>query len=232
MAKSHVEAQQLISQKRLVAPQDNWKDEQWGEFWNTIGRPQEAGKYTLPKYELPEGLQFDDSLIGSFRDAAHKSGLTQKQFQSTMDFYVDVLRKQDETQKTHREAAAEQARSELKSQWGDRYDHNLDMAKAALSRFAPEGFAEFLDEKGLSNDPRLVAMGHEIAKAMMEDSATGKGPGLPVGAQAQAASEIDQLRADQNFMDSYVSGDHPMHKQAVARMEKLLRTAYPGKEPI
>lgn len=51
----------------------------------------------------------------------------------------------------------------------ERLNASLLKAKAALTEFAPEGFAEFLEESALGSDPRFIKLLVKVKDAMGED---------------------------------------------------------------
>ena len=60
LARGYVNAQRLIGTKRLEAPQPTWTEKEWGALYDTLGRPKELERYTLPQgTELPDGFKFD-----------------------------------------------------------------------------------------------------------------------------------------------------------------------------
>lgn len=60
---------------------------------------------------------------------------------------------------TTREAAAHTSETELRREWGENFDHNLQVARGALDRLNPEQrerAVRYLDESGLGNSPYLI----------------------------------------------------------------------------
>ena len=55
-------------------------------------------------------------------------------------------------------------------------------------------------------------------------------PPLPPEPGPEAAkAEIGKLQTDADFQKAYMNKDAPGHKEAVERMERLFKVAYPGK---
>ena len=46
LAKNYLNAEKLIGQQRLPAPQTSWGDKEWGEFYSKIGRPEKPEGYS------------------------------------------------------------------------------------------------------------------------------------------------------------------------------------------
>ena len=61
----------------------------------------------------------------------------------------------------------------------ERLQASVQKAKAALSQFAPDGFAEFLEESALGSDPRFIKFLVKVQKAMGEDTLIQGEPAKP-----------------------------------------------------
>ena len=78
LAKSYVNAQSMIGADKIAIPGKHATDEDWGEVYRRLGRPDSPEGYELTN-ELPEGAEASDDLLSWFKGAAHDAGLTPQQ---------------------------------------------------------------------------------------------------------------------------------------------------------
>jgi hypothetical protein len=230
LVKSHVEQQKLIGADKILKPQESWTDEDWGKFFNQIGRPDKPEAYGL-EYEFPEDVQPNEEAQKKILDMFHQAGLTKKQAQTLYkqynDFVVGEFTAQQEAAKKTRETAV----NELKNDWGDDFQTRVDIASRAFKKFASEDQVKYIEESGLGNDPVLVKMFYEIGQKMAEaspDTGGTGGSGFGGATPESARAEIERLRNDQGFMEQYLRPEHPNHHMAVERYNTLAAKAYPG----
>jgi len=232
LTKGYVHAQKLIGTKRLPAPDANWGEAQWNELYDALGRPKESKEYALPKdVKLPEGLAIDEARLQSARDVFHKSGLTPKQAENVMKLYMEQVSGDYTKYSEGRKTAESQALNDLKVAWGDKFNTNMDLAKAVVRTFGDEEVGKFLEDSGLGNNVPLAKFLAKIGTSLQEDKSRGGGENtMLVTNQTQAIAEIDKMKSDPNFMKLLGDRMQPGHDAAVARWKQLFDTAYPGKQ--
>ena len=231
LAKGFVHAQKLIGAKRVEAPQPTWGDGEWNQFFEVAGRPKTADEYKVPEYkfESQPDLKPDATRLKAILPELHKAGLTQKQVDAVLTTYFKTTDQDLKTVKqsqSERKAAAE---AELKAEWGDKFDTQVDLAKSVVQKFGDEKFMHYIAEEG-GNDPRLIKMLSNLGAAMMEDKSRGGNAanGLQVTDATRAVAEINRLKLDKEFMTSMTRRDHPAHKAAVQQWMNLHKIASPG----
>lgn len=244
--KSFVSAQKMIGTDKIQKPSDKWGDDQWNQFYNSIGRPEAPEKYKFKEFQLEEGVSLDGERMKAATAQLHKLGLTNTQAEGVLEYYVGTLNSSHKAAKEGQTTAQAQQLEALKSQHGDKLQQVIDTARATIKKFGGDEIAEFLSETGLGNDPRMVNLFNKIGEGLMEDQARGHGDGLILPDASAARAEIDKLNADPEFLQAFtnrslmkdVPGGDPvmvvspeMHEAAVDRMNRLMAIAYPGKEP-
>lgn len=234
LAKGYVNAQKLIGTRRVPAPDANWTDQQWSDFYSQVGRPETADKYTLPQVQLEEGLTVDKDKVLKIQQHLHKLGLSDKQFRGVMEYYFGTLNDAAKAEKNARDASRSQAEQSLKAEWGPKYDAQVELARATLSKFGDEEFVKHMEATGIGNDPRLIKMLQKVGSMMLEDSSRrgGGDPNFLVNDRSKALQEIENKKSDPEFMRAYGDKNHPGHKAAVDIWMRLHTVAYPGKEQI
>ncbi len=226
LAKSYVHAQKLRNEKGLIRPADDAPEEEWNVFYAAIGRPETPDKYEFSEASLPEGHEIDPEMEKSFREQAHKVGLTKSQAATLRDWYLkhstDTISGFEALLKERRD----QAETTLRKEWGAKFEENLDRARAALHQFVPpENMQETLTalDSGPGNDPALIKLFYNIAEAMTEDPLVGRRAALNSQTALEKALEITRHPA-------YIDGNHPEHRQKVKEAQELFSLAYPEME--
>jgi hypothetical protein len=230
LAKSYISSQKMIGADKVALPGKNATPEQWNEFYSKVGRPETHDKYGDPDYaKIAPNIQVDKAQLAEVKKTFHGLGLSDAQARGVLEMYyrrVDgELKAKSESTKAMQEASV----SELKREYGEKWDAKLQTAQGVLKKFGDEGgeFTKFLDESGLGNDVRLIRLLTKVGEAMLEDTAKGRGPGLAVGEAAAAAAEIKQLSMDEDFQRALNTANHAGHRDAVDKWYELHRQAHP-----
>jgi len=227
LVKSYIHAQSMVGADKVVIPKEGAKPEEIDAFYNKLGRPKTAQEYNLEKLQLPEGFQEqDDQLVRNF---AHSLGLNNKQANDLNKFLLKTATEAMEEQKTAAATAYKAAETELRKDWGSEFDTNMIKARLAINTFGGQELKDNLEKLGLQDNPLLAKAFAKIGKALSEDQAfhsAGMREGFAPGVDS-AKMEISKLNLDSEFQKAYVQLDHPGHKEAVERMNRLYSTAYP-----
>ena len=119
----------------LTLPGKDATPEQWNEFYGKLGRPEKSADYGL---KVRDGE--DPAFVGEVADVMHKYGLTKEQ---ATGLQGDLMEKAEA-----RMAAFEQARvaaldaknqaeqTALKTELGERFEPQMELAKRAVRQFA------------------------------------------------------------------------------------------------
>ena len=70
LAKSYINATQMIGKDKVAVPNKNSTDDQWNEVYDKLGRPESADKYSLNAKS--EVVPIDDNAIKQFAENAHQ----------------------------------------------------------------------------------------------------------------------------------------------------------------
>ena len=217
LAKNYVETKRALGTEKLPKPQKNWTDKEYSEFYNALGRPPEPDKYSDPSIKLDESIPVDQEKMKAAKAQSHKLGLTDSQAKGILEYYFNATNNEVKASKESQMAALSAADSALRKDWGQKYDMNVELAKAAANKFAEP---ELVQKYG--NDPKFLAFLAKVGQGMMEDSATGRGDGNILPTDLNAKREIMKMKADPEFMNRFTKGD----KAAVAVWNEQHRLAY------
>jgi hypothetical protein len=154
------------------------------------GKPEGAPE----KYELqtPEGMQFDDQVVGAFSEVAKDLGLSQEAAQKILDKVGPVMaERQAETLTAASKEWAEASKAD-KEFGGDKLNENLAVAKKAMDQFASPELRTLLNESALGNNPEVIRMFYRVGKAISED-------GFVVGGNARNSEQSAAQRMYPNM---------------------------------
>lgn len=229
LVKGYVSAQRMIGAARTVVPSANSTPAEWNEFYNKIGRPETPDKYGMPDIQVDASLKPDAQKFAAVQKMFHEAGLTPKQASSVMSYYMKSMNDNLTSTRGATETASKAEVDSLKSEWGDKFDSNVDIAKATAKKFGDEKLFNYLETSGMGNNAPLIKFLHKIGSAVLEDGDRGGGTGdIDLNGQTRAVREIDSLKTDKEFQEALGNARHPGHAAAVARWTGLFASAYPG----
>ncbi len=244
LAKGYVSAQKLIGADpnhvlKLPTGTGDEHKEAWGEVFNRLGRPAEADGYEMPKEiaDKREDLQISDELVGNFNKIAHDLGLTPQQYAGVMQFYGGMAEAgiAGATEATEAaETARQEALDKFKTELGDQYEANLGLAKQGLNAMGDDSdeFKAMLDDTGLGDNPAVIKLFAKVGELLQEDTGsndtTNSSKGFGGMTPDSAKAEITRLQSDASFTKMWLNEGEHGHADAVARMDRLMRMAYPG----
>ena len=217
LAGSYVNAEKMIGKDTITIPTT---EDEWSSAYNRLGRPEEASGYELKTPEgLPEGVNLDETMINEFKSKAHEAGLNQSQIEALNSWYWEHTSKSYEALNDGATTAQEQSVTDLKKEWGERYDVNLTMATRAVEQFGGDDFVNYLEETGLGNNPQMVRFMHNVAKANLEEGNI-EGQGND-NSRSMHPSQIREQINDVMSQAAYTNNQDPNHGVLVNKVQKL-----------
>lgn len=109
--------------------------EAWGKVYQRLGRPESADKYG--EVQVPEGVSLNPDLIKQFDDIFFSHNLTKSQRDSIVKAYASKEAEVMSARQKELEMMIVTQREQLKSEWGQKYDERLDLAKRAVRAGLP-----------------------------------------------------------------------------------------------
>lgn len=217
--KAYASAQALLGkggQGGLQLPKDDAPAEDWGKFYDSLGRPKSADEYKLT---VPDGQ--DDTFAKTAATWMHEAGLHPRQASALAGKWNEFVEAQA---KAEEEAFGQKSAAELgqlKKEWGNEYDANVEFSKRALKAagMTEEEGAALERALGLGKAVKLMA---QLGRSLREDSAEGdrRGGAFKMSAE-DAKARYQANQADEGFrkrlLDRYAVG----HKEAVEEQDRL-----------
>lgn len=159
LAKSYVNAQSMIGADKLAIPGKHATDEDWGEVYRRLGRPDSPDGYELDN-EMPEGIEQSDDMLNWFKSAAHEAGLTPSQAQKLLGGYNQFLGTQVGADEAQIQQMRETTEVELKKEYGAAYADRITNGNAAMQEFGSAELSEIqlADGRLLGDHPGIIKM--------------------------------------------------------------------------
>jgi hypothetical protein len=169
LADQLVNAQSALGTKRLSAPQEDWGEEQWEDFYSNI-RPTDS-EYTIPD-EVTVGdesvpIELPEETVQEFVDFTAELGLSQNQFDRLYEAYVGMGIEQQTASEESIAKTVEESRNSVRMDWGDNYEVNLGQANQAYEAMASEipEIKELVEsDPVVANHPAVLKLFHRLAE--------------------------------------------------------------------
>jgi hypothetical protein len=167
LADQLVNAQKALGAKRLQAPQADWTEKDYNEFYSQL-RP-ENDEYAIPEgiegiEEMPE---IPEEVEQELVDFAGQMGLTQQQFNMLHEQYIKMGLEGTQLEEEGAQEQVTHFRTALKTEWGEDYDVKVRQANdayTALSSEIPE-LKELVETNGvIANHPAVLKLFSRISE--------------------------------------------------------------------
>ncbi|MCH2038136.1 MAG: hypothetical protein MK137_06050, partial [Rickettsiales bacterium] len=140
-----------LSQK-FSSKTEDLKEEVAREHKESLGIPDAADKYD---FGYAEDHPVDKEMLGAFSEAAHNAGLSNDQAKAMTSFFDQYM---GEAIEAHKESV----RKDLKDEWLNDYDKNLETIENFRDTL-PEGIKKTFEDPKYGNDPAIIKLMHHLA---------------------------------------------------------------------
>jgi len=222
MGRGYQSLEKLLGREKVPVPVGDDDEEGWNRWYAATGRPEKPDDYEIERpADLP--IEYDEDGEKAFRTWAHQNGLNKRQARNLYDSYVKTqIERHGAYQKMQQEQTA-LAKDALQREHGGRFEAKMQLAKAALGKYADQDYLQYLDDTGLGNDPRTIRAWIRIGEEMQgETRIQGRAPQAPnTGDLDRAIGEFSSKHREALF-----NKDHPQHGWAVGERKKLYELRY------
>lgn len=139
-------------------------------FYDKIGRPVNSEGYELARPELPEGMTYDEGFEKAICSIAYEAGISKTQLQALSKAYNAYQVEQYNTITAELTKTFDEGKQALQSEWKDKYDANLEVAKRACRELGGEDFVALLETNKLGNNPVFIKTFHNIGLKILNDT--------------------------------------------------------------
>lgn len=206
------------SERLLKLPGADSDKAAWDDVYTKLGRPANSTEYEVP---VPEGTDttFADWAKGTF----HELGLSKTQGKGLSEQWSAFAKSMQDKQKVEYSQKIAADTSALKTEWGQAFDQNINVAKRATSVFGFDAATVDKLEAGMGFSGLMKFM-HTLGTRLGEDKfVSGDGGGSGIMTPDGAKAKIAQLKADGEFTSKYIAGN----LDARSQMEQLHKMAFP-----
>lgn len=221
LAKSYTELSKMIGKDKVVLPTGEGEeyDRQLNDLYSKLGRPEKPEGYELKEIDLSQYGINEKLDLKDFSEVAHKSGLTTKQVNNIIDYYVkDIENSQRLREESSLESVAK-SQSELRKEYGAKFDENMSFARKTFKEYFPS-----LQGTDLTRNANFVRDLVKLSKNFRE-SVVGETPDS--GTKTPSEAKAEKLQIMQS--EAYTNPLHTEHQSAVERYRALLAMEMTGK---
>lgn len=163
----------------IIPPADDATEEEKAAYLERIGVPKTPEEYELDRSELPEGVSYDEAFETWFRETAKAAGLNKTQAKKVFEGYTKRIVENRKAATEARKQASAKTRQRLVEKHGqEEAEAILARAKKAVRLLGTTEFDRFLDETGLSSDPRMIEYQARIGEIISDDVIAQGGAGF------------------------------------------------------
>lgn len=177
----------------IKLPGEGATDEEWGKFYDRLGRPASSNDYGLSK-DIPEGLDFNEEFYNEFTREIYTAGLSKKQATQIYNWYnnksAEMAKDIDAKIQASYKKSVDDAVASLKKEWGTDYQQNLDSAVAMANKFLSPATKQYLNATKLGNNPLLIKDFYNLSKQVSGAQMRGEGPSGNISSLAELEAKM------------------------------------------
>lgn len=193
---SHASLEKLLGHDKVPIPKNADDVEGWNRFSKAMGIPDKAEGYGLADPALPGEMSNLTFNKNQFAEIVHAFKLTPNQAQGLWKAYTEMSAEAYSKYKAQYEDNLKTVVNQLRSEWGDTYDTNIELGQMVINKFAGDKETEDYITSTLSKDPRgikfLAKLGNQFAENQVGEFKNARFSLAP----EQAKDEIDKILKD------------------------------------
>ena len=219
LAVSYLDLRRKLGDNPIVKPRDDDPPEKWDKYYKALGRPDAPEGY---EFTPIEGVETDDAVLDQYRKVAHEIGLTTPQADRLNQWVADLAKQIQADQENAAKEMATKTETELRKEWGSKYDESVKLATKALKYHGGEGLEQALKDAGLLNHIEVVRFFHKLGMQTSEDLLKGVGDSTSQSTKYTRA-QLERMMLDPRYRD-------PMKRDPafVAEVTRGFQELYPG----
>jgi hypothetical protein len=227
---SHLSLEKLLGHEKVPIPKSADDVEGWNRFSKAMGIPDKAEGYGLADVELPgnmKELSFDKN---KFAETVHAFKLTPGQAQGLWKAYTQQSMEAYSKFLQEHEKNLQTTVTQLRSEWGDSYEANVDLGQTVINKFAGDKETEDYLTSIMTKDPRaikfLAKIGNQFAENKVGEFQIKRFSLAP----DEASAEIDKILADPNHPYKNEKASPAEHTAAVDYVNSLYQIINKAKQ--
>ena len=217
LAKSYENMQKLMGHEKVPIPKG--PDEIEGQnAWNkALGIPDKAEGYGLADAKVPDSMKEITFDKNRFAEIAHSFKLTPSQTKGLWGAYQqESLNDYGKALESHKADMAKVV-NQLKSEWGDAYDGNVELGQMVINKFSDDKETADYITAVLAKEPKAIKFLSKIGEQFAENKIGEFSYKRFSLSPEQAQAEIDSILKDKK---------HPYNDQAASDAEHTAAIDY------
>jgi hypothetical protein len=233
LIKSYRELSTVLSSAGTKAPGEKASTEEWGAFYDKMGRPTEAGGY-FEGISRPEGDAWNDDLAVALAVEMREQGLSAKQGNALLSRYIEATGADLSAFNENRATAHARSVQALRDTWGGDYDLRLAEADNGGKAAFGEGWKglvslQLADGSVLGNHTAFAQGLQSLGNRLGENSLLGVESATAHGYTRESAlAKIKELEGDGTTETALICSnpEHPLHEETNRKMMDLYNVAH------
>lgn len=215
-----------FSSRGVLIP-DGDAPEEWGKVYDKLGRPEAPNGYEFSHIDTKDMDENGKQVMDFVKATGHELGLSKKQLETFVAKYDAKIETLQEAENAKAQRDTDAKVGELKTEWGQAWDKNVALARAAAKKFGIEGEKLNALEFGVGFVPMMKVLA-EIGENISEDGfvAGSGGSGSSVRTPKQAMTELKEIQSDPDYLDNRKNPNR--HKMLREKARDLYAMAYPS----
>ena len=226
---SYGNLEKLLGQDKVPIPKDVNDVEGWNRFSKAMGIPDKAEGYGLPDAAIPKdmvakGLTLDKN---QFAEIMHAHKVHPAAVKGIWDAYTKLnVGAYQKAMQAHQEMLTKTV-NELKSEWGDAYQSNVELGQMVINKFASNQEENDLLTSVVASDGRLIKIFAKIGDQFAENKIGEFQMKRFTLSPEEAMEEVRKMKMDFDSPYHNQKGrfSQSEHEAAVARVNGLLASA-------
>jgi hypothetical protein len=206
MAKSVYHSKQMIGKNvdSVLVPGEDSSPDEVSAYRQAIGVPDDIADYKLDAPEgVPEGMEFDQSVMDSFKEFAHTNNMPPAVAQQLVNMQMGLTTESMQAQEAQMQTFVAEQDAQLKREWGGAYEKNITDAKLGARDLG----IDLADDHPVFNEAWFVQAMKRHGNAVGEDSLK-RGDADFLGANSDKMKGQDIINNPQNpAYQKYQDGD-------------------------
>ena len=215
LVKSHLEQQKILGAKGVLKPAEDAGEEAWNQYYTDLGRPEKHTDYNLKRPEFVEnnkawkkaGSLWDETLIDTLAQEAHKLGLTNKQWDGLLHKKLELEMRDQESLVQDFEDQHDANVDALTKKWGPMYEKNSQLAFKTAVTFGGEKLIQELEALGINGNPVIMEVFYNIGERIGEHMLLADGE-AEITPKLLSREELFEMKKDPRYTDQ----NHPEHE--------------------
>jgi hypothetical protein len=228
---SHANLEKLLWHEKVPIPKDINDVEGWNRFSKAMGIPDKAEGYGLADAKLPDSMKGITIDKNKFAEIMHAHKVHPSAVKGIWQVYQEMnVQAYEAAVKEHQEKIVT-AVNQLKGQWGDAYETNVELGQTVINKFSEDQEMNDYLTATLTQDPRgikfLAKVGDQFAENKIGEFAMKKFSLAP----DEAMDEFTRMSRDLEgpYMNTKGKFTPKEHQAAMDRANALLAAANRGR---